>query len=833
MNQVLLSSVRAHVGRLIATGLAVTLSVAFVVTTLLLSSSYRQTMVDGLTAQMDQADLQVAVTDNDAETADIDEQVATALEGLHRLEEVAAADAQRSSYVQVAFGARRANASVEPLLSPQNRWQELSSGDWPSAPGEVAIDDGNAEALGVTVGDTLRVTNAVGHGGSSDLTVVGLTSAANAGFSQGTPVLITTEATFEALGPSAVTTGILVSASEGVSPGALSARVAEHVVVGSSLSVLTREEAVEHQLAELSGSSTLLTNMMLVFGAVSLLVSGFVIANTFRVLVAQRTAELALLRCIGAGVAQVYRLILLEAGIVGLVFSAAGAAIGTGVAAALVSASASGGTGLPLSAFSIPPLMVAGATACGTVVTTVSALGPARNATKVRPIAALRPLEAVSTRRVPVAAAVIGPGLTVLGAVAMVHAAGRGSIAVAVAGGLVASLGVLVVSSVLLPLTVRLLGMLISPVSAPTQLAAANVNRNRRRTAATGAALLIGSILLAMLTTGVSSARESVVAQIDDRRPIDLIAETAPGQAIDTETIAAITNVPDVVASAEILTGAVDLESASTTVQQAVAEGVDQQATSSVARSEVSVPQAGSVHVSPDDPAARYGGQHITARGADGETTLVVVVDEDVPEGIVQVASSELVDIDSSPDVTRLQLRLEDGMSPTDIQSVMTDISALDEDINVSGGAQERAYYNQILDTMLMVVLALLAVAVVIAFVGIGNTAALSVVERRRESALLRTVGLGRGQLMAMICTEAGLTAIVSTALGLVAGVLLGWAGVTTLGQSASEVEMTLHVPWGQLAAILAGAAVAGTLAALLPAYAASRRRPVEDLAGA
>ncbi|RJF42562.1 FtsX-like permease family protein [Actinomyces sp. 2119] len=831
MNQVLFSSVRAHVGRLIATGIAVTLSVAFVVTTLLLSSSYRQTMVDGLTAQMDQADLQVAVTDDDAETADIDEQVATALEGLDSLAGVAAADAQRSSYVQVASGARRANASVEPLLSAQNRWQELSWGDWPSARGEVTMDEVSAEALGVTVGDTLRVTDVVGDGDSSDLAVVGLTSTANAGFSQGTPTLITTETTFEALGLLAVTTGILVSASEGVSPGTLSARVAEHVDVGSSLSVFTREEAVEHQVAQLSGTSTLLTSMVLVFGAVSLLVSGFVIANTFRVLVAQRTGELALLRCIGAGVAQVYRLILLEAGIVGLVFSAAGAAIGIGTAAALVSVSASGGTGLPLSALSVPPLMVVGSIACGTVVTTVFALGPARNATKVRPIVALRPLEAVSARRVSTAAAVIGPGLTALGAVAMVYAARRGSITVAVAGGLLAGLGVLVASSVLLPVVTRLLGMLISPVSAPMQLAAANVNRNRRRTATTGAALLIGSILLAMLTTGVSSVRESVVAQIDDRRPIDIIAETAPGQAMDTETIAAITHVPGVVASAEVLTGAVDLESASSVVQQAVAEGVDQQATSSVAHSEVSVPQAGSVHVSPNDPAARYDSQHITARGASGETTLEVVVDENVPEGIVHVASSELVDIDSSPDVTRLQLRLEDGMSSTDIQSVMTDISSLDEGINVSGGAQERAYYNQILDTMLMVVLGLLAVAVVIAFVGIGNTAALSVIERRRESALLRTVGLGRGQLMAMICTEAGLTAIVSTALGLVTGVLLGWAGITTLGQSASEVDMTLHVPWGQLAAILAGATTAGTLAALLPAYAASRRRPVEDLA--
>lgn len=272
---------RAHASRLVATGTAVTLAVAFVVATLLLSSSYTQTMVDGLTAQMAQADVQIKVSSDAADEKAVSDQLAAALEGLQGLEQVGAVDIQKSSVAQVRAGARRTNAQVEPVLSHDNCWQVLASGTWPEAEGEAAIDQDSATALGVETGDRVSLRALGGQENAVDLTIVAVTSASNRGFALAAPTLLTTSNTFESLGLPYATEGILVSGSGDLTGQALADLIKERVEVGSDLLVLTREEAVKQQVAQLSGSSTLLTTVMLFFGLVSLLVSGFVIANTW------------------------------------------------------------------------------------------------------------------------------------------------------------------------------------------------------------------------------------------------------------------------------------------------------------------------------------------------------------------------------------------------------------------------------------------------------------------------------------------------------------------------------------------------------------------------
>jgi len=170
-------------------------------------------------------------------------------------------------------------------------------------------------------------------------------------------------------------------------------------------------------------------------------------------------------------------------------------------------------------------------------------------------------------------------------------------------------------------------------------------------------------------------------------------------------------------------------------------------------------------------------------------------------------------------------------LSAQQIQTIVSDLNSLNPHFQVGGGAQERADYIKILDTVLVVMISLLAVAIIIAIVGIGNTTALSIIERRRESAMLRAVGLERRQLVVMVMIEAALTAVVAAICGTILGVAFGWSGILSISASMAKLPLNLYVPWSQIGLIVVGAGVAGLVAAALPALGASRRRPIQDLA--
>jgi putative ABC transport system permease protein len=391
---------------------------------------------------------------------------------------------------------------------------------------------------------------------------------------------------------------------------------------------------------------------------------------------------------------------------------------------------------------------------------------------------------------------------------------------------------VLLLGARLLPDAIHAAGRPLARMSASAQLAVANVRRNRIRTAATGLSLLVGTVLLALLTTGIHSARESIVAQIDRQRPFDLVVRMTDDSAISADLATAIGATEAVVTVAPVSAGTLDLRRPDGSTQPMTALGLDRRAVQAVAHAAVTLPDDGTVRANPEDVPGLPAGGSVTLAGPLGHLELTVVPDPDVVTGQIELTEEDLARLSDDLSTSQLRLRLAPGIGSEKVQQVTTDLLALDDHLDVSGGAQERAYYDQILDTLLSVVLALLAVAVVIAVVGIGNTAALSVIERRRESALLRAVGLTRGQTVGMICLEATLTATVAALLGLVVGVLLGWAAITTLGGSSTRIELSLHVPWAQLGVTLIGAAAAGTLAAILPAVASARRAPAVDLSG-
>ncbi|WP_456786004.1 FtsX-like permease family protein [Cellulomonas sp. P5_C5] len=824
MRTVVLAGVRANGSRLVATGVAVVLSVAFLVATLAVSATFLRSTESSLTAGMANADVWVGVTDDAVLPTEGGDALLAQLPVVRSAAHVVAADAEQSTFGELRVGGVRSSAMVGALLDEPLRWQQLSSGVWPQEPTQTTLDAAAASSLGVVIGDSVSVRP---YGVPAvSLTVVGLTSDEGAAIGLDVPRLLVTREALVATGAVAVASEILVRGD-----GAPDSEVATGVsaALGSvpGMLVLTRAEAVQHRVAQLAGSATVLTAGLLGFCAIALLVAAIVIANTFHVLVAQRTKELALLRCIGAGTGQVYRLVLGEAAVLGGIASVLGVAVGLPGALLLTAVGGLSG-GLVVS----PVVPVAGVLV-GVLLTVVAAWPPARRATRVLPAEALRPVDVIPADRrgglVRLAAAAL---LLVAGAVGAVAATVDGGFALAFPAAALSFLGVLLVAPYLVPWCVGGVGALVARVSAPARLAAVNATRNRRRTTATATALLVGVTFVTMMVVATASVRSSVNAEIDTSRPIDLVVVSSDEGGVSAAVRAAVAGLPEVAGTAEVTGGfPVVLAAADGPTSELTARGVDPAATQRVAHAPVVLPGPGAVLVHPDDAGALRTGQTVQVSSADGATDAVVETSPNVRPGTITMRADELTSVLPAPPVAEVQVRLAPGLTGAEVQGVVTTVLTMDDRLDVGGGAPERAMYAQILDAMLLVVLALLTIAVVIAVVGIGNTMALSVVERRRESAVLRALGLTVRQLRGMLAVEAALIAVVAAGLGASLGIGYAWTGVMALGEEATKLPMHLDVPVGSVLTIVALAVLAGVVASLLPGRRAGRVSPVEALA--
>lgn len=824
MRTVVLAGVRANGSRFVATGVAVVLAVAFLVATLALSATFLRSTERSLTASMARADVWVGVTDDSAPADDGRDLLLSYLPALRDAPHVVAADAEQSAYGQVRAGERRANAQVGALLEPSLRWQRLSSGTWPQGLTEATLDDAAASSLGVRLGDSVTVRP---YGADPvALTVVGLTARERVPVGpEVTRVLVTREA-LAATGAVAVASEVLVR-GDGAPGVELAAGVRTALGSPPGVLVLTRGEAVQHRVDQLAGSATVLTAGLLGFCAIAVLVAGIVIANTFHVLVAQRTRELALLRCIGADARQVRGLVVGEALVLGGVGSALGVVVGVGGAWLLAAAGGMSGS------LVVTPAMLLVGVAVGVSLTVAAGWPPARRATTVLPVEALRPVDVVPTdRRGGRTRLVVATALLVVGVCGAVAATLGGGFALAVPGAALSFLGILLVAPHLVPWCVGRVGSWVAPASTSARIAAANATRNRRRTAATATALLVGVTFVTTMVVATASVRGSVNAEIDARRPIDLVVVSSDGAGVSEAVRRTVEDLEDVTATAVVTGGLlVGLTASDGARIDLTARGVDPAATGRVAHAPVVLPPAGEAWVNPDDAGTLRAGQAVQLSAAAGATDVVVRLVPSVPPGTVTVVADELAGVLPAPPTVELQVRLAPGLPGGEVQQVVTTILSVDDRLEVGGGAPERAMYAQVLDAMLGVVLALLTIAVVIAVVGIGNTIALSVLERRRESAVMRALGVTAGQLRGMLAIEASLVAFVAAALGVCLGIGYAWTGVMALGEQATRLPMHLEVPGGPVVAILALAVLAGVAASVVPGRRAGQVSPVEALA--
>ncbi|RJQ78781.1 FtsX-like permease family protein [Pseudonocardiaceae bacterium YIM PH 21723] len=714
---------------------------------------------------------------------------------------------------------------------------QLRTGRGPSQEDEVAINAGLAEIGGFAVGDPIDVITSQPR---RTFRISGIYGYRDGRASLGgeTQVAFTPPVAQQLmLGGTGRYSSITVKST--VDPAVLKDRVAG--ALGNGFLVRTGKEASAAATAALTEIIDLVGTILLGFSALALLVGVFLVVNTFTMLLAQRTGELALLRAIGASRSQLIGMVQLEAAVVGLAASVVGFGLGIGVAALLKAVMQSrSGSQLPVGIL-IPEYALPAALVVGVLVTCAAALWPALRAAAVPPVAAMR------------ASAVEAKGIGVLTAVGAV-------LSVAAVASLSAGLGYpgLLAGIVLLLLGVGLLTPLLSRwavraiswpvrrlVGAPGLLGERNAVRNPRRTAATVAMLMIGVALVSGVSVVTASLQASATASLTTNLGSDLVitgdsagpprgagrGEGGPPKngtpSFDESVIARTRALPGVAGAAAVRT---DQGVLADTRQLLFAADVPVLLSTLGIHSDVSTVDKDAVLL--DDESLRE-------RGLRAGDTVTVTTSTGVARQLRVAgtyAASYLLrgPLLSTADgfaVDRPSSGYIDLVPGADAGRVKAEVSAMLRDnpeITVADSAQLVAASDNQIASLQTVLYVLLGLAVLIGVLGVANTMALSIVERTRELGLLRAIGLHRGEVLGMVSFESVLLALFGAALGVGVGVA---AGVATVHAAAGDGLGTLALPWGTLAAFLALAVLSGVVAAALPARRAARTRVLSAVA--
>jgi putative ABC transport system permease protein len=827
---VTLTPLRRHV----AAVLTIALSSAFVAVMVLAGNLVQASLHSEAAQQYDGADLEITRELADAEWDSEQPLPAPRVEGTEQVWP------QITTYLE--FSAAEEDAFLRAAMLPpaEADAQSLAEGVPATSGSEVVLDRSAADALAVTLGDTLTLpADSSADGQERSLTVVGIAPSPEGAVFGSTPRVLVGEANAEALlGPTAgtLTTTWLASVPDGADPAAIAASTD-----GEGLSVRTAAEA-EQEAADLVMQGFGAPGMLLaVFVMIALFTSAVVIANTFAVTIAQRTRSLALLRTLGATRSQVRGVVLRESSVVGLLGAGLGMLGGHLLVQAALAAAAGLGRLEGLMAVPVSPLSVLLPVLAGVLITLLASLAPMRSATRVAPLQALRPAPPARRRRLGVQGVLgllaIVVGIAALGAGTALALDGRAALGILAAmfGGVVSFTGVLLTLVVLTRPLSALVARIVGRIGGlPARIAGANVARNPRRSAATIAALLIGTTLMTMMAVGARTAEATLTSELDSRRPIDVVisAQSMPQDAV--AQIAALDGMDTAHASArgDIEVGATEPMTLYSVTPEALRETSH--------RPEMAEALADGVVLLGQERAELFGvedGQVLEIDGPGGAAReLRVRIDANLQMSLVTPSTLEQLVGDATRPVVLADFA-DPGTPAREGVDVFEVISAVDELIAGSGyseasmvaGGAERESYAQILDILLGITVALLAVAVLVALVGVANTLSLGVIERTGENALLRALGTTRRQMRALLGWEGVLLALVGAVLGLALGSVYGVLGINALLGSTWPVAIT--IPWGQLGLVLVLAVVAGAMASVLPGRAAARTAPAAALA--
>jgi putative ABC transport system permease protein len=700
----------------------------------------------------------------------------------------------------------------------------ISEGRAPAAPDEIVINVALAERAGYQVGDTAPVLT---EGPTKDFTIVGLaTYDGKKSLAGETSIFFTEEAAHELLDRPDTYDEIVVAAEDGVGQEELRDRVAAVIPTGTE--ALTGTAYTEETTSDVKEGLGFFSTFLLVFAAIALFVGAFIIFNTFSMLVAQRTRELALMRALGASRAQVIRSVLLEAVVVGALSSLIGLIVGVGVAELLKAVFGWIGAELPDGPTVIATRTIIVSFVVGILVTAVAAVMPARRASKIAPVAALR--EAATPDRSLVRQTIVGAVLLLLGAGAMAKALVDGGLWLLGLGTLLSFVGVALLSPLVSRPVAGAIGSLFTR-ALPGRLGRQNALRNPRRTASTAAALMIGIALVSAVSILGASLKATVEKVVTGAVSADLMLITQgpgfPDAVIDD--VSASPGVADVTGlkfdgvvvndKTEYVT-ALDPAALSDALTLITVDGsVDTLTPSTVLLSDAEAKDLG---VSPGDSV-----EMTFSSGATHSFELAGTYERNELVGSYLLDASVAKDFRTNRNGVAL-IQLDDGADVAAARKAIVADTAAYPTIEVQDRTEFVASAGQQVDLIVSIISVLLLLSVIIAILGVVNTLALSVIERTRELGLLRAVGMARRQMKRMIRVEAVIIAVFGGVMGLVVGAVFGTALQQAL-KSEGVSELAFPVP--RLAVFLVIAALAGVLAAWLPARRASRLNVLEAIA--
>ncbi len=700
----------------------------------------------------------------------------------------------------------------------------ITSGRQPTGPGEVVIDDKSAATSGYALGDTVPLVT-TGAQPSLSATLVGTVKFGATGNLLGATLALVDTAYAQQLflaGADAFN-DISITGDGTVSDSALRDGVTAALPAG--FEARDGAQIAQENQDQLQQGLSFLTTFLLVFAAVALVVGTFLILNTFSIIVAQRTRELALFRALGASRPQITRSVLLEALIVGLIGSTVGLGLGFGLAAGLRALFAAIGLDLGQTGLVFQPRTAVAAYAVGVLVTLLAAYLPARKASKVPPVAAMRDdvtIPESSMRRRLIG----GAALTVIGAALMVWTLAFDGPLQALGGGVLAVfIGVALLSPVIgRPVVTAIAGGYPRLFGTVGLLARENARRNPRRTAATASALMIGLALVTTMAVLGQSTKSSVDDLVSTELKADYIVSNAVQAPFSAAVGAQLAQVPGVATVAPVRFGAAQIDGKQDFVSALDASAFSKVATLSVDSGSLSTGDTGLLVQR--DRAATAGwkvGDQVTLGLPAGPTTLPIAAiiapsrfaGADIVLPLAALEAGGVAPVDSV-----IYLGRAAGADPaTVLASIKTALAGLPtvtvKDQN-EYAAEQRAPVNQ----LLAIVYALLGLAVIIAVLGIVNTLALSVIERTREVGLLRAVGMSRRQLRTMIRLESVAISVLGAVLGVALGLIFG---ISLQRAIADQGIRVLDVPAGQLVIFIVLAGVVGVLAAVWPARRAAR----------
>ncbi|MGY4957231.1 ABC transporter permease [Streptomyces nigrescens] len=823
-----LRNVLAHKARLLMTVLAVMLGVAFVSGTLVFTETVSQ--ASQAQSRQDLRDVDVALhapSGNGSGAPVIDQKL---LDKSARVPGAASATGLISGFTGIADknGALIGNPNSSnggnyfPGADGKDARYPMRDGAAPHGPHEFALDAGTADKAGYKVGDTVRLS---ANGPVHEQKLTGIFTTDDGGVAAGGSLaLFDTPTAQKLLGAPGGFQQIRIKADPGTSQTALKSAVESALPKGSVEATTGKQLADDLGKMNAKRASDMQT-YLLVFAGIALFVGIFLIANTFTMLVAQRTRELALLRAVGASRRQVTRSVLTEAFVVGAIASVVGFAAGIGVGAGLRALMGSMSGNVPEGPLVVPMSAVLTSLLVGTLVTVLAAWLPGRRASKIPPIAAMNSVHATATTKSLVLRNTIGALFAGAGVAVVLYgtggSAGKNVNLVLAGGATLLMIGVFVLT----PLLSRPLIALAAPVlrifGVAGTLARQNSVRNPRRTAATASALMVGLTLITGLTVVATSVQTAIEKQAVASLKSDYVVSMAGPVPLSPDVAKKLRTLDEVTAVSPLRQSFAD---------HTMLTGVTGKDFDKVARLDFTQGSLGTIQgnqVVVDSKTAEEKGLHPGSRFpvtfADGKKSTLTVSGvyegNDLINGVI-LDNATLAPHEKTADDSRVLVKTKDGATDATKDALITALGK-NPALSVADKQEVTEAIAGMVSLMLNMLYALLAMAVIVAVLGVINTLAMSVFERSQEIGMLRAIGLDRPGIKRMVRLESLVISLFGGVLGIGLGVFFGWAAGPLI--SSDMPTYALVLPWGRLGLFFAAAALIGVLAALWPARRAAR----------